>query len=80
MAAKRKDMPLPILPHGLRDQFRDRQIAAIKGEVTKKYAERIKAARGTDAKRALKAERDAEIARLIEPLLREREKDTPWCL
>jgi hypothetical protein len=69
-----------IVPHGLRDSFRQQQIDAIKAEVKRDFAGRIRAAATKEQKRALKAERDAEIARRIAPLIRDRELDTPECL
>ena len=80
MAAKRDNRELSIIPGGMRSDFREEQINAIKAQVRKEYADRIRKAASKDEKRLLKAERDVEIARQIESLIRERNLDTPECL
>ena len=69
-----------IIQRGMRNDFREEQINAIKTQLRKKYADRIRKAASKDEKRVLKAERDVEIARQIESLIRERNLDTPECL
>lgn len=80
MAAKRDNREARIVPRDMRDDYREKQINAIKAEIRKKYAGRIRTAASKDERRALKIERDAEIARQVEPLIRERKLDTPECL
>lgn len=64
----------------MRNGFREEQILAIKAQIRKKYADRIRRAASKDEKRVLKTERDVEIARQVESLIRERNLDTPECL
>lgn len=80
MAAKRENRAMRIIPPGMRSDFREEQINAIKAQVRKEYADRIRKAASKDEKRVLKAERDVEIARQIESLIRERNLDRPECL
>ena len=80
MAAKRDNRAMRIIPRGMRNDFREEQINAIKTQVRKEYADRIHKAAGRDEKRLLKAERDVEIARQIESLMQERDLETPECL
>lgn len=80
MVAKRENRELRIIPHGMRNDYRKEQVNAIKAQIRKKYAGRIRRAASKDEKRVLKAERDIEIARQIESLMRERNLDTPECL
>ena len=80
MAAMRDNRETRLVPHPMRDDFRQQQITGIKAEIRNSFAERISRATNRDEKRALKADRDAEIARRIEPLSHERNLDTPECL
>lgn len=64
----------------MRNDYREEQVNAIKAQIRKKYADRIRRAASKDEKRVLKTERDVEIARQIESLIRERNLDTPECL
>ena len=64
----------------MRNDYREEQVNAIKAQIRKKYADRIRGAASKDEKRVLKTERNAEIARQIESLMRERNLDTPECL
>ncbi len=63
----------------MRDDYREKQIEAIRVEVRKKYKERIGAAASREEKRALKSECEAEIAERIEQLIQDRKLDTPEC-
>ena len=80
MAAKRENRELRIIPRGMRNDYREEQVNAIKAQIRKKYADRIRGAASKDEKRVLKTERNAEIARQIESLMRERNLDTLECL
>jgi hypothetical protein len=80
MGSKRNDTEINFLPHTIRDDYREKQIDAIRAEVQKMYEERIRAAASSEAKQVLKSQCEAAIAERIEPLLQERELDTPECL
>ena len=80
MASKRSNREVRLLPHGMRDDYREKQIEAIMVEVRKKYKDRIRAAGSREERRALKSECEAEIAERIEPFIRDRRLDTPECL
>ena len=80
MPGDRDHAKLRLLPRGVRDELRQRQVAAIEAEVNKSYADRIRSAPTRAEKRALRARRDAEIEKRIGPLMRERAADAPRCL
>lgn len=80
MGAKRKKQQVSILPRAMRIRNRNKQIDVIKAEIRKRYRDRIRTAATKEQRRELKAERDAEIAKHIEPLIREGDLDTPECL
>ena len=80
MVARRDNRELRIIPRGMRNDFREEQVNAIKAQIRKKYADRVRRAASKVEKRDLKTERDAEIVRQIESLIRERNLDTPECL
>ena len=80
MTAKRDNRSMGIIQGGMRSDFREEQINAIKAQIRKEYADRIRKAASKDEKRVLKRERDVEIARQIESLIRELNLDTPECL
>lgn len=71
---------LPIVPREMRREQRADQIENIRAEVKAAYVERIRAATTRAARRALKTERDAEIAREPDALTREDMLDGPYFL
>ena len=71
---------LRLLPGEIRHDFRKKQIEAIKKTIHEHFADRIRAAETRKEKKAIKAERDAEVARQTEPLLQEAKDDGPHCL
>ena len=69
-----------LIPGGMRHDERAEQIESIKAAITARYRGRIKSASTRPDRRALKAQRDAEIAAETEVLRREAEEDTPDCV
>ena len=69
-----------IVPWDMRAAIRATQIEAIKAEIRRRYRKRIRTANTAAEKKALKAQREAEIAKRIEPLIQEGKRDTPECL
>ena len=63
---------MEIVDPSTRDAFREQQIRALKAEIRAECAPRIRAAKTKAEKKALRAERKANIGSLIEPLVRER--------
>ncbi len=80
LASRESNSNPPIVPHTLRRDHREQQIAAIKKEVKAAFARHIRAATTKDAKRGLEAERDAEITTQIEPLIHDQSADARECL
>ena len=80
MSDRRKKQEQGIVQRAMRIDYRQKQIKAITDEIRKKYMALLRAATSSKEKHALKAERDAEIAKEIEPLLRDQGLDTPECL
>jgi predicted Zn-ribbon and HTH transcriptional regulator len=66
-----------IVDPSARDTFREEQIRAIEAGIRREYAKRIRAAKSRAEKKALRAERDAEIVRRTEPIIRERRPFLP---
>lgn len=69
-----------LLPGDVRQDSRRKQMEAIKAGLRKKYKNLIRQAVTPEEKQALEVRRDAEIARQVEPFIREQKQDRPDCL